>query len=411
MILCLLLIVIFSPLILVFGQPRIPFDGLKLTYFSETTPTLQERTGIHAVSWITLFFHNVSATSSKMDIYVNATMTQDNQQQAEKFNLTVDFPTNRDTLIFLRDGEEENLTIYAGPSGLAIPSFPGLAVDLTRSWNLHDKPLIRTPLGAFSGYRYHTAVKSIQLPSGGTLDLDFYAFYETNTQVLMTGEVWATLNGSSAMIANTEIRGANVFSTQGPSPCLIATATYGSDLAPEVQFLRDFRDQKLDRTFAGYNFMIAFNTWYYSFSPWVANTIHVSWQLQSPMRTLLYPLITILKVSAVLFDVFSFQPELAAVMAGLVSSGLLGIFYLWIPSIIICKRYKNGVKRTVKPLTAILGGAAIGVAVSEVFANSLLAGASSVALVLANLFLFAALPSIFSDRDSVVAWVSSKRRS
>src|SRR3972149_9814903 len=86
------------------GQQRITFDGLKLRYFSETTQTVQERTGIYS-SWSTMIlFHNVFDTSSVMDIAVNGTVTQSNQQQPEKFNRTVNFPTDRDTLIFLRNG-------------------------------------------------------------------------------------------------------------------------------------------------------------------------------------------------------------------------------------------------------------------------------------------------------------------
>jgi hypothetical protein len=395
-ILFLLIIEMASPMV-VSAQPQIPFDGLQLTYFSETTQTLQERVGIQATSWARLLFHNVTASSSKMDINANATITQNNQKQTREFNTTTDFPTDRDTLIFLRNGGRDTLTILAGPSELIIPSFPGLTIDLNRSWNLYDEPSVRTPFGAFSAYRYHTTIKSISIPTGGTLDLDFYASYEMNTQVLIAGEVWATLNGSSALIEQTEIREANIFSTQKPSGCLIATATYGSDLAPQVQFLRDFRDQKLDNTYAGYNFMIAFNAFYYFWSPSAAGIIHSDMQLQSLMRILLYPLLLVLEASAWVFDIFSFQGELAAVMAGVVASALLGLVYLWIPSIVICKRYKNSVRRSLKPLAAILVGAAITLVISEIYSNSTLASASSAALVLANLLLFGALPAVFHD--------------
>jgi hypothetical protein len=411
-ILLILVIVTVSPTILVLGQQQIPFDGLMLTYYSETTQILQERTGIHASWWTTLLFHNVSATYSKMDINVNGTITQNDKQRAENFSITVNFPKNQDTLVYLRNGGQDNLTIYAGPPELTIPSIPGLTVNLTRSWNLHDKPLIRTPLGAFSGYRYHTGIKSIQLPNGDMLDLDFYTSYEMKSQVLMAGEVWATINGSSVMIAQTQVRAANVFSGQ-PNPtsfqCLIATATYGSAFAPQVQFLRDFRDQKIDKTFAGYSFMTAFSLWYYSFSPAVGGAIDVSPQLQNMMQILLYPLIVILQLSAGVFDAFSFQPELAAVLAGLVATALLGIVYLWIPSIMIRRRFKNEIKRALKPLATILGAATIALAGSEIFGNSLIAVTSSVVLVLANLLLFAALPGIFPNPNSLVHRLTKRR--
>jgi hypothetical protein len=192
---------------------------------------------------------------------------------------------------------------------------------------------------------------------------------------------------------------------------LIATATFGSALAPEVQFLRDFRDQKLDRTFAGYNFMMAFNLWYYSFSPSVAGTINVSPQIQGIMRVLLTPLISLLRVSEAVFDLFSFQPELAAILAGLVASGLLGAVYLSIPSIIVFRRHRGMVGRLLKPLGVILGGALITLAAAELLVNSFLAASGSVVLVLANMVLFAALPEISLDIYSKLRLLVPRRSS
>ena len=53
--------------------------------------------------------------------------------------------------------------------------------------------------------------------------------------------------------------------------CLIATATYGSELAPQVQQLRELRDSKLLQTESGSAFMNTFNDFYYSFSPVIAD--------------------------------------------------------------------------------------------------------------------------------------------
>ncbi|MBI2111903.1 MAG: copper-binding protein, partial [Nitrosarchaeum sp.] len=49
--------------------------------------------------------------------------------------------------------------------------------------------------------------------------------------------------------------------------CLIATATFGSELAPQVQQLREIRDNSLLQTESGKLFMNSFNDFYYSFSP------------------------------------------------------------------------------------------------------------------------------------------------
>ena len=53
--------------------------------------------------------------------------------------------------------------------------------------------------------------------------------------------------------------------------CLIATATFGSELAPQVQQLRELRDNQLLQTESGSAFMTGFNQLYYSFSPTIAD--------------------------------------------------------------------------------------------------------------------------------------------
>ncbi|MCH7648186.1 MAG: peptidylprolyl isomerase [Thaumarchaeota archaeon] len=60
--------------------------------------------------------------------------------------------------------------------------------------------------------------------------------------------------------------------------CLIATATYGSELAPQVQQLRELRDNTLLQTNSGSAFMESFNQFYYFFSPTIAD-----WERQNPM--------------------------------------------------------------------------------------------------------------------------------
>ena len=53
--------------------------------------------------------------------------------------------------------------------------------------------------------------------------------------------------------------------------CLIATASYGSVLAPQVQQLRELRDNTVLQTETGSAFMVGFNQFYYSFSPMIAD--------------------------------------------------------------------------------------------------------------------------------------------
>jgi len=60
--------------------------------------------------------------------------------------------------------------------------------------------------------------------------------------------------------------------------CLIATAAFGSELAPQVQMLREVRDNVIFRTDSGMAFMGTFNSLYYLFSPTVADL-----ERQNPM--------------------------------------------------------------------------------------------------------------------------------
>jgi hypothetical protein len=62
-----------------------------------------------------------------------------------------------------------------------------------------------------------------------------------------------------------------VIGTSEGGGCLIATATYGSELAPQVQQLRELRDNQLLQTESGTAFMGTFNDIYYSFSPIIAD--------------------------------------------------------------------------------------------------------------------------------------------
>ena len=53
--------------------------------------------------------------------------------------------------------------------------------------------------------------------------------------------------------------------------CLIATAAFGSEMSPQVQQLREIRDNIVMQTSSGKSFMTGFNQVYYSFSPYVAD--------------------------------------------------------------------------------------------------------------------------------------------
>ncbi len=78
--------------------------------------------------------------------------------------------------------------------------------------------------------------------------------------------------------------------------CLIATATYGSELAPQVQQLRELRDNSLLQTESGTNFMNLFNDFYYSFSPIIADYERENLVFKEGVKLFITPMISTLSI-------------------------------------------------------------------------------------------------------------------
>ena len=78
--------------------------------------------------------------------------------------------------------------------------------------------------------------------------------------------------------------------------CLIATATYGSELAPQVQQLRELRDNQLLQTESGAAFMGTFNDIYYSFSPIIADYERENPYFKEAVKLAITPMISSLSL-------------------------------------------------------------------------------------------------------------------
>ena len=78
--------------------------------------------------------------------------------------------------------------------------------------------------------------------------------------------------------------------------CLIATATYGSELAPQVQQLRELRDNQLLQTESGTAFMATFNDIYYSFSPIIADYERENPYFKEAVKLAITPMISSLSL-------------------------------------------------------------------------------------------------------------------
>jgi hypothetical protein len=88
----------------------------------------------------------------------------------------------------------------------------------------------------------------------------------------------------------------------GLNSCVIATAAYGSPMAPEVVYMRNVRDGMIGSTPTGRVLRDAFNTWYYSWSPLVASWISTSGTLRAVFRELLVPIVASVHVAGYVFE-------------------------------------------------------------------------------------------------------------
>jgi hypothetical protein len=138
--------------------------------------------------------------------------------------------------------------------------------------------------------------------------------------------------------------------------------------------------------------MIAFNAWYYSFSPNVAGYESNHLVERTVMKGVLYPLIGILKLSSLTFSATSAVPELAALLSGLVASSLIGAFYIGLPLSLIRPKIRrlraSKAQRTLERMLAItLLSGILALLVGELLAAPVLLMIASVTIVLSALFL------------------------
>ncbi len=163
--------------------------------------------------------------------------------------------------------------------------------------------------------------------------------------------------------------------------CIIATSTYGSEVEPEVEFLRGFRDNIVLSTYAGRMFYSVFNPFYYSWSPYVAHYLNENPQLKPYMRVILYPLLASLKISAIAaVPLMPYNPELAVFLAGAIASTLIGLAYFGLPTLVVRKKMK---RRELMVILVSLASAIFSSIVSELLALDILLALSTSIYVLA----------------------------
>ena len=320
----------------------------------------------------------VTGTSGALSHYVDIAVTV----SAAAFDFTVDAsPTPQ----IVNQGQSVTYGVT-----VSLTSGTGQTVDLSIAGLPADTTYTFSPASGTPTYASTLTVQTSSTTPTGTFTLTI-----TGSGGGVARSKTVTLQVNPAATPTPTPTPTTTTTTTSPPPpggCLIATATYESELSPEVQFLRGFRDMQVLSTFSGSEFMKAFNAWYYSFSPGVASFIADNPTVRAAMKILLYPLVGILHLSASAYAVFNFNPELAVCIAGLVASGLIGVVYfsplaLAILAVLRRTRRLNLSMRNVVPLV-YLWAASIGFLVLSILTMSpVVMMASSVLFVLATMAL------------------------
>ena len=119
--------------------------------------------------------------------------------------------------------------------------------------------------------------------------------------------------------------------------CLIATAAFGSELAPQVQLLREIRDDMVLQTKSGSIFMTGFNQFYYSFSPAVADYERENTTFKEAVKLTLTPLLT--SLTLLQYADIDSESEMLGYGIGVI---LLNIgMYFVVPAVLVTKIRKR----------------------------------------------------------------------
>jgi hypothetical protein len=193
-------------------------------------------------------------------------------------------------------------------------------------------------------------IRTVQTDDNGNFVLQFKlpSTAKTGNYNIVTN---AEVNGSSVTQTKT-IMTTNQNPTTQPSTtqtstsskgggCLIATAAFGSELAPQVQMLREIRDNQLLKTQSGTGFMTGFNQFYYSFSPTVAD-----WERANPVfKEMVKGTITPLITSLAILQYVPINSEATALFYG-IGIILLNIgMYFVAPAVVVFKIKNHFIKK------------------------------------------------------------------
>ncbi len=164
----------------------------------------------------------------------------------------------------------------------------------------------------------------------------FYTLTYTNAESDYQNQVKNFSTALSTFEILPEAQIINEETTEGGG-CLIATATFGSEMSPQVQKLREIRDNSLLQTEVGSAFMESFNQFYYSFSPTIADLERENPLFKEAVNLAIIPLLTSLSI----LNYVEFDSEETVLGYG-ISLVLLNVgMYFVAPTIILIRIFKR----------------------------------------------------------------------
>jgi len=201
-------------------------------------------------------------------------------------------------------------------------AFQSSSVDFTEIAGQNDDDILFECNSTF-GQQAMFGTKIQKLTQDGYLEI----FVIQNQKIISQGSTEA--NFGEVYLTDNCISNSGSAPTPVGGGCLIATATYGSELAPQVQQLRELRDNQLLNTESGTTFMGMFNDVYYSFSPIIADYERENPYFKEAVKLVITPMISTLSLME------NAETESEVLGLGLSVIALNLGMYLGIPAIVI----------------------------------------------------------------------------
>jgi len=178
--------------------------------------------------------------------------------------------------------EVENLTVIVQPRVLTINGNPAFETISENYYSIQEEKINVM----FKEIEIYTTEKIYRFGYGNESN-DFDSYLPRFTDTIDSFKIL------SQKILEERIKESFIESGGG---CLIATATYGSEMALEVQQLRELRDNTLLNTESGTSFMKSFNDVYYSFSPYIADMERENPVFKEMVKLAITPMISSLSI-------------------------------------------------------------------------------------------------------------------